>query len=183
MAAKKRRLVHSGFGKKMALRFPCYLLPNIFSHNYSKSWWNLIYYGRFSNYIELSCDLVQPGPCSSSRLEMTAKRRLLVQSGFSKKMALRFPCYLSPNIFSHNYSKSRWNLSYYGRFSIYIKLSCDLVQPGPCSSSRLEMAAKRRLLAQSGFGKKIAQKVWNNITPDYLREHASSPTVFSPMHQ
>jgi len=31
------------------------------------------------------------------------------------------------------------------------------------------MAAKRRLLAQSGFGKKIVQKVWNNITPDYLQ--------------
>ena len=27
------------------------------------------------------------------------------------------------------------------------------MQPGPCSSSRLEMAAKRRLLVQSGFGK------------------------------
>jgi len=43
------------------------------------------------------------------------------------------------------------------------------VQQGPCSSSRLEMAAKRRLLVQSGFGKKIVQKVWNNITPDYLQ--------------
>jgi len=31
------------------------------------------------------------------------------------------------------------------------------------------MAAKRRLLVQSGFGKNIAQKVWNNITPEYLR--------------
>ena len=143
--------------------------PNIFSHNYSKSQWNLTYYGRFSIYIKLSCDLVQPGLCSSSRLEMAAKRRLLVQSGFGKKMALRFPFFLLPNIFSYIYSKSQWNLSYYGRFSIYIELSCNLVQPGPCSSSRLEMAAKRRLLVQSGFGKNIAQKVWNNITPEYLR--------------
>jgi hypothetical protein len=31
------------------------------------------------------------------------------------------------------------------------------------------MAAKRRLLVQKGFGKKIAQKDWNNITPDYLQ--------------
>jgi len=28
------------------------------------------------------------------------------------------------------------------------------------------MAAKRKLLVQSGFVKKIAHKVWNNITPD-----------------
>ena len=52
---------------------------------------------------------------------------------------------------------------------LYIELSWDLVQLGPAGSSRLEMAAKRRLLVQSGFGKKIAQKVWNNITPDYLQ--------------
>ena len=112
---------------------------------------------------------MQPRSCSSSRLEMATIWRPLVQSAFGKKMALRFPFYLLPNIFSHNYSKSQWNLTYYGTFSIYIELSCDLVQPGPCSSSRLEMAAKRRLLVQSGFGKKIAQKVWNNITPDYLQ--------------
>ena len=43
------------------------------------------------------------------------------------------------------------------------------MQLGPCSSSRLEMAAKRKLLVQNGFGNKIAQKVWNNITPDYLQ--------------
>ena len=145
------------------------IATNKINHNYSKSWWNLAYYGRFSIYVELSCDLAQPQPCSSSRLEMATIWRPLVQSGFGKKMALRFPFYLSPNIFSHNYSKSRWNLAYYGTFSIYIELSCNLVQPGPCSSSRLEMAAKRRLLVQSGFGKKIAQKVWNNITPDYLQ--------------
>ena len=142
MATIWRPLVQSAFGKKMALRFPFYLLPNIFSHNYSKSQWNLTYYGTFSIDIELSCDLVQPGPCSSSRLEMAAKRRLLVQSGFGKKMALRFPFYLSPNIFSHNYSKSQWNLSYYGRFSIYIELSCDLVQPGPSSSNILDVIIK-----------------------------------------
>ena len=124
---------------------------------------------RFSIYIELSCYLVQPGPCSSSRLEMAAKRKLLVQSGFGKKMALNFPFYLSPNKFSHNYSKSQWNLSYYGRFSIYIELSCDLVQPGSFSSSRFEMETKRKLLVQSGFGKKIAQNIWNNIAPDYLQ--------------
>ena len=112
---------------------------------------------------------MQPRSCSSSRLEMATIWRPLVQSAFGKKMALRFPFYLLPNIFSHNYSKSQWNLTYYGTFSIYIELSCDLVQPGPCSSSRLEMAAKRRLLVQSGFGKNIAQKVWNNITPEYLR--------------
>ena len=31
------------------------------------------------------------------------------------------------------------------------------------------MATKKRLLAQNGFGKKIVQKVWNNITPDYVQ--------------
>ena len=53
-----------------------------------------------TRYIELSCDLVQPGPCSSSRLEMAAKRKLLVQSGFGKKMALRLPFYLFRQIYS-----------------------------------------------------------------------------------
>ena len=43
------------------------------------------------------------------------------------------------------------------------------MQLGPAGSSRLEMVAKRRLLVQSGFGKNIAQKVWNNITPEYLQ--------------
>ena len=33
-------------------------------------------------------------------------------------------------------------ISYYGTFSIYIKLFCNLVQPGPGSSSHLKMAAK-----------------------------------------
>ena len=56
---------------------------NIINHNYSKS-----------------SDLVQPGPCSSSRLEMTAKRRQLVQSGFGKKMALRFHFYLCRQTYS-----------------------------------------------------------------------------------
>ncbi len=32
-----------------------------------------------------------------------------------------------------------------------------------------KMATKRRLLVQRGFGKKIAQNVWNNIAPDYLQ--------------
>ena len=42
------------------------------------------------------------------------------------------------------------------------------MQPGPCSSSRLEMAVKR-ILVQSVFGKKVAHKDWNGITPDYLQ--------------
>ena len=167
MATIWRPLVQSAFGKKMALRFPFYLLPNIFSHNYSKSQWNLSNYGRFSIYFELSCNLVQPRPCSSSRLEMATIRRPFVQSGFGKKMALG----ILPSIaWSYKYNKSSkywWNIKKYMSFRIYFSRSSIWVQPHCSNSNSLEAVIKwsQDVLFENVCGtEKIGNKFGPKIT-------------------
>ena len=61
------------------------------------------------------------------------------------------------------------NISNYGSFVNSFEFVSDLDQPGPCSFIRLEMAALRSLFVQIGGLKRIAIKVWNQVTPEYLR--------------
>ena len=70
---------------------------------------------------------------------------------------------IATNKINHNYSKSRWNLAYYGRFSIYVESSCDLMQPRPCSSSRLEKATISQLQCTNSRLYQISRLVVKHI--------------------
>ena len=118
---------------------------------------------RFSIYIELSWNLVQPGPSSSSRLEMAAKRRPLAQNGFGKKMTLWLLSSISEPFRYNKSSKSWWNIKNYVRFRNYFSRSLIWVQPQRSSSSSLEAVIKWSqdvLFEKDCWTEKVAHKVW-----------------------
>ena len=70
------------------------------------------------------------------------------------------------SISQHISSKTQPNLKNYGSFVNSFEFVSDLDQLGPCSFIHLEMAALRSLFVQIGGLKRMALKVWRQITPE-----------------
>ena len=115
----------------------------------------------------LSCDLVYPRPCSSSRLEIATVRKLHVKSGFGKKMAFAILPSIARSYKYKKSSKSWWNIQKYMSFRIYFSRSLIWVRPQCSNSSSLEVVIKQKqnvLFENVCRTEKMANKVGPNIT-------------------
>ena len=74
-------------------------------------------------------------------------------------------CYVSRDEFFSTLQRDN-----FVRFLIYRKKSKIWAQPHLCSSNTLEMASKRTEVFIFEFSRKIAQRVWDKVTSDYLEQ-------------
>ena len=85
-----------------------------------------------------------------------------------------------PSHFQHISSNTQPNLKNYGSFVNSFEFVSNLDQPGSCSFIRLEMAALQSLFVQIGVLKRMALKVWRQITSEYLNSlYESIPQIMA----